>query len=58
MDVYTGDLSQNEIFKELKEFWIQSFNSSGIWSLVGTSYKNFEVTELSDSSVGPEISRQ
>ena len=51
MDVYTGDLSQNEIFKEIMEFLaskdLDSKVAFGAW--VG-SYKNFKV-ELSDSSL-------
>ncbi len=53
MDVYTGNLSQNEIFKDIIEFLFSGnlASKSAFSGWVGRGYNNFKVTELSDGSI-------
>jgi hypothetical protein len=52
MDIYTGELSQDEIFKEVKEFLTsKQLAAKEIFAeWAGTSYNNFRIISLSDAS--------
>jgi hypothetical protein len=52
MDIYTGNLSQDEIFREVKEFLYSNQLAAKVhfadWA--GTNYINFRIISLSDGS--------
>jgi hypothetical protein len=52
MDIYTGQLSQNVIFKEIREFLminkIEERKAFKLWA--GTDFNDFRITTLSDAS--------